>query len=355
VPRSNVVLAELVSADRPSPEEIRREVARIVDSTDFAASGRASRFLRYVVDETLAGRADRIKAFSVAVEVFGRDESFDPQSDPVVRIEAGRLRRALAHYYLLSGKDDAVSVEIPKGAYVPTFTLRKEVEVSPSLDIVADDRDWRLAWRWHWLLAAIALIAAGSAIVWFAPSRPSIPEIVVFETPRVLVLPFADLGDGRNSGPYAAALTDELVTALSNFHEISVLGVQTSRSLSAELDVQALHESYDVAYLIEGSVLGAGDRIRVNVRLTDIPTGDVLWSHTYENPVTPTEFFSLAARTAGDIAEAIVHTSASQARRRGLRRPTQRFRGRLGARLSRRKWARYESQMARSGRTATNI
>ena len=77
----------------PSPEAVRTAVERIVTSPDFAASDRARRFLRYVVEEALAGRADRIKAFSVAVEVFGRDESFDPQNDPVVRIEAGRLRR----------------------------------------------------------------------------------------------------------------------------------------------------------------------------------------------------------------------------------------------------------------------
>ena len=80
-----------------SSADIRAAVERIVDSPDFTASDRARNFLRYVVEEALSGRADRIKAFSVAIEVFGRDETFDAQNDPVVRIEAGRLRRALEH------------------------------------------------------------------------------------------------------------------------------------------------------------------------------------------------------------------------------------------------------------------
>lgn len=105
-----------------SAAAVRAAVDRIVNNPDFTASDRARNFLRYVVEETLNDRADRIKAFSVAVEVFGRDETFDAQNDPVVRIEAGRLRRALERYYLLSGKDDPIVIEIPKGGYVPVFT-----------------------------------------------------------------------------------------------------------------------------------------------------------------------------------------------------------------------------------------
>jgi len=71
--------------------------------------------LRYVVSETLDGRADRIKAYSIAIEVFKRDESFDAQADPVVRIEAARLRFALERYYLLAGSSDPILIDMPKG------------------------------------------------------------------------------------------------------------------------------------------------------------------------------------------------------------------------------------------------
>ena len=85
-------------------------------------SDRKRRFLKFIVQETLAGHADRIKAYTIAVDVFGRDPSFDPASDPMVRIEAGRLRRCLEHYYLTEGSADAVQITIPKGGYVPQFT-----------------------------------------------------------------------------------------------------------------------------------------------------------------------------------------------------------------------------------------
>src|SRR4051794_10670903 len=78
--------------------------------------------LRYVVEEALAGRGERIKAYTVAVEVFGRDEAFDANADPAVRLEAGRLRRALERYYLVAGRADLVLIGIPKGGYVPAFT-----------------------------------------------------------------------------------------------------------------------------------------------------------------------------------------------------------------------------------------
>jgi hypothetical protein len=91
---------------------------------DFEATDRERRFLGYVVEETLAGRGSRIKAYSIAVEVFGRNAAFDPQNDPIVRINAGHLRRSLERYYLTAGRADPVLITIPKGGYVPTFEAR---------------------------------------------------------------------------------------------------------------------------------------------------------------------------------------------------------------------------------------
>src|SRR3954447_7959694 len=116
----------------PSPDEIRAELERIISSPEFPVPARAVAFLRYVVEESLAGRATRIKGYSIAIEVFDRDESFT-QDDPVVRIEAGRLRRALERYFLLSGHSDPIRIEIPKGAYVPVFSwsVSNAVEHNP--------------------------------------------------------------------------------------------------------------------------------------------------------------------------------------------------------------------------------
>ena len=98
-------MAEMVATvPSPGPDEIRLALERVLASADFDASERNRRFLRHVIEETLAGRAERIKAYNIATTVFGRDDRFDPQLDSIVRIEAGRLRRSLERYYLTSGR-----------------------------------------------------------------------------------------------------------------------------------------------------------------------------------------------------------------------------------------------------------
>jgi hypothetical protein len=105
-------------------EAVRAELNRILGNPAFNATDRLRRFLSYVVEETLSGRADRIKAFSIATDVLGRDASFDAHADPIVRVEAGHLRRALERYYLTAGGDDPIVMTVPKGAYVPRFETR---------------------------------------------------------------------------------------------------------------------------------------------------------------------------------------------------------------------------------------
>ncbi|MDW9559086.1 hypothetical protein GOA72_32275, partial [Sinorhizobium meliloti] len=115
----------------PTEAEVLAQLDRIRFSTEFDAPERARQFLAYVVGETIAGRADRIKAYSIATEVFGRDSSFDAQTDPAVRIEAARIRRALERYYLVEGHNDPLVINMPKGAYVPTFERRIKVHTEP--------------------------------------------------------------------------------------------------------------------------------------------------------------------------------------------------------------------------------
>ena len=101
--------------------EVLEQVERIEASSEFQVSERNRAFLRYVAEETLAGRELGIKAYTIACNVFGRSEDFDPAADPIVRVEAGKLRKALERYYLTAGVSDPIHIDIPKGSYVPTF------------------------------------------------------------------------------------------------------------------------------------------------------------------------------------------------------------------------------------------
>jgi adenylate cyclase len=114
--------------DEPSSEVVREALARLLASGDFDGTPRSRDFLRFIVEETLDGRQDELTQATVATRVFGRRQDFDATIDPIVRIQAGRLRRSLERYYLLSGTRDPVRIELPRGGYVPnvSWALRQE-------------------------------------------------------------------------------------------------------------------------------------------------------------------------------------------------------------------------------------
>src|SRR5688572_4340132 len=88
--------------------DVREELHRVLSSESFNTTERNRQFLSHIVTEALSGRAHRIKAYNIATSVFGRGENFDPQTDTIVRIEAGRLRSALQHFYLISGESGSI-------------------------------------------------------------------------------------------------------------------------------------------------------------------------------------------------------------------------------------------------------
>src|ERR1700693_1055987 len=100
---------------------VRAHLEKVLSSQSFKAAKGRSKFLRYVVEEALAGRAESIKEYSIGVEVFGRGPSFDPRISNIVRVEAQRLRSKLAKYYEGEGREDALRIELPKGGYAPSW------------------------------------------------------------------------------------------------------------------------------------------------------------------------------------------------------------------------------------------
>ena len=104
-----------------SSEAILAQLRRIVSNEEFGASQQLCRFLTYIVEQTLLGKSDDLKAYTIALEVLDRGADFNPQLDSVVRVRARRLRQALERYYLTAGSRDPIRIDVPKGSYVPTF------------------------------------------------------------------------------------------------------------------------------------------------------------------------------------------------------------------------------------------
>ena len=115
----------------PACEAVRLQVDKILASPAFAKAEKLKRFLRFTVEQTLDNRGDRIKEYLIAVEVYERDSDFDPRLDPIVRVQAGKLRSKLDEFYTAEGQNDSLIIQYPKGGYVPVFKTREVADPPP--------------------------------------------------------------------------------------------------------------------------------------------------------------------------------------------------------------------------------
>ena len=172
--------------------EITAEVDRILASKGFANAGRLSRLLRYVVEKTLAGEADQLKEYVVGVEVFDRDEKYDPRLDSIVRVEAGRLRSRLDEYYNGEGAASPIRISLPRGGYVAQFEPRVDT-VAPAP--VAVRRRRKAGWA-AWPLTAGLICAVAAMVVWLGGWNRTPPK----SGPAIAVLSFEPcVADGGGS------------------------------------------------------------------------------------------------------------------------------------------------------------
>lgn len=128
------IASEVCSADNITPEEARAELDRVLQSPDFPATPRNRRFLAFVVERTVNGQVGgngSVTAHDVATQVFGRPDDFNTMLDPIVRIEAGKLRRDLETYYLKSGRGNPLRIDVPRGNYGPAFRRQKPQDDTP--------------------------------------------------------------------------------------------------------------------------------------------------------------------------------------------------------------------------------
>jgi tetratricopeptide (TPR) repeat protein len=144
--------------------DIRTQLDKIIASSEPNISPRLQELLSYIVEESLAGRAGRIKGLTIAKAIYSVGENFDPEVNSIVRVEAGRLRRRLAEYYMTAGSDDPIIVDIPKGSYVPRFTRNpKTVEISKPAQ---NQPRPAVAKKYFWLISSVLITVIVLALVW---------------------------------------------------------------------------------------------------------------------------------------------------------------------------------------------
>jgi TolB-like protein/Flp pilus assembly protein TadD len=256
----------------------RQELEKVLASPGFARNERLSRFLRFVVEGHLKGKDLELKESVIGVEVFGRSPDFDSRLDPVVRTEAVRLRTRLSDYYSKDGQADALVIELPKGGYIPRF---REAAVEPSVTERATEPAPTVPSRRLWFKIAIASLVVALAIVggwWAQRSKAPIP---------IAVLPLENTSHNPGNEYFADGLTDELIRNLSIIDGLAVRSRTSSFGLKDKpSSIRDAGTRLQADYILEGSVLRAGQKLRIDVQLIRVRDDFPLWSGRFDRELT---------------------------------------------------------------------
>jgi len=228
-----------VEPSQLSAESIRTQLRKILSSSIFARSERLARFLNFTVEQTIEGRGEHLKEFVIGVEVFDKTEKYDPRMDPIVRVEARRLREKLKKYYETDGREDPVCIDFPTGTYAPLIQTRDAMPVSAGAAKITEN--------------------------------------------AIAVLPFTNMSSEQENEYFSDGLTEELINALTKVEGLRVVAWSSAFQLKGKTrDIRRIAEQLGVRAVLEGSVRRTLDRLRITAQLVDTADGHYLWSETYE-------------------------------------------------------------------------
>ncbi|MGB8539606.1 MAG: hypothetical protein WCD57_24490 [Acidobacteriaceae bacterium] len=239
------------TSENLSEQQVRAELDRLLQSALFLQSERLGRFLRFAIENALAGNTDMLKEYVIGTEVYDRKPPYHPSQDSIVRTEARRLRAKLKEYYEAEGKLNPVFIYFRPGTYVPVFR-RNETLPGPSSEELSPESD---------------LLVMGSGVA-------------------VAVLPFVDLSNRPLSALCAQAVTEELIDGLAHADGLRVIARPSPlQPVEAPYDVPSLSQRFGLATLIEGTVREDHDRLRITARVLG-SDGFQMSSHRFDTEAT---------------------------------------------------------------------
>ncbi len=293
-------VARLVNDEAPTlnglrEADIRTEMERILRSRAFVHSHRIRRFLQFVVEECLLGQHHRLKEYLIGLEVFNRQEAFDPRVDSIVRVEARRLRTKLEEYYLSEGQEDEIRIQLRKGSYVPAFEHRRPGMMSQAAFGAAHPR---------------RAVGVGAFTVFNgAADDPAIEEV----RRRVAHVLIKEGYFRVTTGPAASGVAE--VTA-----SLAMGGLGEAFGVDGAGD-GAKSETAKADYAVDGSLHFNADRVNVILQLLNSGEGSYIWSEQVDcrlNDLTPVE--DLARNLNRALVTTAASADAARARRQGVNR-----------------------------------
>ena len=256
---------------------------RLLTWPEIARSPQLAKFLDYIVRRKLEGQEQAIKAYAIAVDVLGRPADFDPQADPIVRVQARRLRALLDQYYLTDGAAETLRIRLPVGRYVPELVEREEalpplgepepLSAMPALPAVNVAKGDSFGVSWFALMMLVAgVLVLSLALVAFWPRDSVEATGDALDRPSLTVVEFQTLGGLQGFVAPSGGLAIELVTDLELFDELIVRyggGGDAATMGDAATD-----------YVLTGIVRPDGDMVQFSAILTDVNSGLVVWNQS---------------------------------------------------------------------------
>lgn len=238
-------------------ETINSHLNKLAASSVFAQAGRLVRFLRYVVGESLENRGGQVNQYALAMELYNRDKRFDPATDSIVRVDAGRLRTKLREYYDTDGQADSVQFELPKGKYA----VKIHVDSTISSNAPAASID-------------VAKNTENSS----ANIKQSLPGKF-----SIVVLPIEALSKDTQDEELADGITTEVINALGHAGGLDVISRRSAFAYKGlNKDAREVGQELNINYVVEGSLRKAGKRVRVAVALIDARSNHQVWAESYD-------------------------------------------------------------------------
>ena len=263
------------------PARVRAHLQQVLAYSDFASAPQLTSFLSYIVDQKLEGHEDRIKAYSIATEALGRPSSFDPQQDPIVRVQARRLRQALQSYYASAQADPTLRIVLATGNYVPQFEIR-DLAALPAVEVQPEETKHATpaVRRPIWPAAAIVAVLVGFALWALIPQFQPEFDVYLWERPPAEANPLGmpaivvTVGSERNvPGWFSPELFAKGLEAnLSRFDEFVVLAPVENQPLA------------DTDYRLDMTFTGAPSAVIGTVRLVRGLSGHIVWSNRFTVP-----------------------------------------------------------------------
>jgi TolB-like protein len=246
-----------------SKEEIYQQLEKIFVDPVFVRSNILRNFLSFIVDQTLMGRSNCLKEYTIAVHVLNKPSTFKPKENSIVRIHAARLRRALSNYYQERGALHSVYISVPVGSYVPVFMQNENRTMTDvkGCDKIEINRSYK---------------------------------IEIDKSAVVAVIPFQHLQNNQIEKSLSDGLGIQLSTALMEFGKFSVIAYCTMRNLSEKIsDIEKIASFVGAKYIVTGYIQSHENCFRIHIQMIHAYTKQQLWGRMYEEKFVSQNIFDL--------------------------------------------------------------